>query len=149
MAPLSEEVQKFLDEPNLCIFVTLMKDGSPQATMVWVDHDGEHVLINTPSGSQKDRNLKRDRRVALCVIDHAQGRRYMQIRGRVLDVVGGDEALEHINKVSQKYSGRDYPFREGEQRVKIIIEPRRITTPRGGGRGDGSRGEGGQGSRWG
>src|SRR3990172_5359274 len=102
MAALTEDIQRFIEEPNLGIFVTLMKDGSPQATMVWVDHDGEHVLINTPLGSQKDRNLKRDRRVALCVVDRNQAQRYVQIRGRVAEIASDDEAWEHINKLSQK-----------------------------------------------
>jgi len=140
MVALSEEVQRFIDEPNLAIFVTLMKDGSPQATMVWVDHDGEHVLINTPLGSQKDRNLKRDRRVALCVVDRNQAQRYVQIRGRVAEIASGDEAWEHINKLSQKYSGRDYPQRQ--ERIKVVIDPLHVSSP-GGRRADG------QTSRWG
>ena len=140
MAALSEEVQQFIDEPNLAIFVTLMKDGSPQATMVWIDHDGEHVLINTPQGTQKDRNLRRDRRVALCVIDHSQPRRYVQIRGRVVEITGGDEAWQHINKLSQKYSGRDYP--RPQERLKIVIEPLHVSSM-GSGRG------GGRGAAWG
>jgi PPOX class probable F420-dependent enzyme len=135
---LSDEVQQFIDEPNLAIFVTLMKNGSPQATMVWVDHDGEHVIINTPQGSQKDRNLARDRRVALCVIDRNQPRRYVQIRGRVVDVIPGEEAWEHINKLSHKYSGTDYPRRQ--ERVKVIVDPLHVTAPRGSGRGDGQSG---------
>ena len=134
MATLSEEVQHFIDKPNLAIFVTLMKDGSPQSTMVWVDHDGENVLINTPLGSQKERNLGRDRRVSLCVIDRDQPHRYMQIRGRVIEISGGDEAWQHINRLSQKYSGRDYPRRQ--ERVKVIVQPSHVSAP-GGGRGEG------------
>ena len=134
MVELSEEVQRFIDEPNLAIMVTLMKDGSPQATMVWVDHDGEYVLINTPRGTQKDRNVARDSRVAICVIDHEQPTRYVQIRGRVVATADGEEAWQHINKLSQKYSGRDYPQRQ--ERVKVIIEPLRVSS-RGGGRREG------------
>ena len=127
MVALSEEVQRFIDGPNLAIFVTLMKDGSPQATMVWVDHDVEHVLINTPRGSQKDRNLARDRRVALCVVDRNQPQRYVQIRGRVVEIAGGEEAWQHINKLSQKYNGRSYPRREGEERLLVKIRPDHVT----------------------
>ena len=105
MAALPEEIQRFIDEPNLAIFVTLMKDGSPQATMVGVNHDDEHVLINTPQGTQKVRNIGRDRRVALCVVDRNQPA--VQIRGRVVEITGGDEAWQHINTLSQKYNGRD------------------------------------------
>ena len=140
MVALSEEVQRFIDGPNLAIFVTLMKDGSPQATMVWVDHDVEHVLINTPRGSQKDRNLARDRRVALCVVDRNQPQRYVQIRGRVVEIAGGEEAWQHINKLSQKYSGRDYPQRQ--ERIKVVIDPLHVSS-------QGGRRGGGQTSRWG
>ena len=71
MADLPKEVQQFLDEPHLAVVVTLMKNGSPQATPVWVDHDGSRVLINTVEGHQKERNLGRDGRVALCIVDHS------------------------------------------------------------------------------
>ena len=71
MAELSQEVQQFLDEPHLAVVVTLMKNGSPQATPVWVDQDGTRVLINTVEGHQKERNLGRDGRVALCIVDHS------------------------------------------------------------------------------
>ena len=120
MATLPEEVQQFIDGPNLAIVATLMKNGSPQATMVWVDHDGDQVIINTPKGTQKDRNLARDGRIAICVIDRDQPTRYVQIRGRVIEVVGGEEAWQHINKLSQKYSGRDYPNQQ--ERLKVTIE---------------------------
>ena len=125
MATLPEEVQEFIDGPNLAIVATLMKNGSPQATMVWVDHDGDHVIINTPKGTQKDRNLARDGRLAICVIDRDLPTRYVQIRGRVIDVVGGEEAWQHINKLSQKYSGRDYPMQQ--ERVKVTIEVRHVS----------------------
>jgi PPOX class probable F420-dependent enzyme len=138
MATLPEEVQQFIDGPNLAIVATLMKNGSPQATMVWVDHDGEHVIINTPRGTQKDRNLARDGRIAVCVIDRDQPARYVQIRGRVIDVLGGDEAWQHINKLSQKYSGRDYP--QQQERLKVIIEASHVSRlPRQRGQGEASR----------
>jgi PPOX class probable F420-dependent enzyme len=141
MAQLSPEVQQFLDEPHLAVFVTLMKSGSPQATPVWVDHDGSTVLINTVEGHQKERNLARDHRVALCVTDPGHAGRYVQIRGRVIEIIRGDEALEHINRLSQKYSGRAYQGREGEQRLKVVIEPQHV-------RYQGGRGSGGGQARW-
>jgi len=130
---LPDDVQAFLDGPNLGIVATLMKDGSPQTTMVWVDHDGEHIIINTPKGTQKDRNLQRDRRIAVAVIDHAEPTRYVQIRGIVTEVTGGEEAWAHINKLSHKYSGRDYP--RPQERLKVVIQPTRISPlrPSGGG----------------
>jgi PPOX class probable F420-dependent enzyme len=142
MTELSAEVQQFLDEPRLAVFVTLMKNGSPQATPVWVDHDGANVLINIVKGHQKQRNLGRSAAVALCVVDYSQAGRYLQVRGRVVEATGGEEALEHINKLSQKYSGRAYQGRDGEERIKVVIAPAHITYQAGRGAG------GGQGSRW-
>ena len=147
MAALAPEVQQFLDEPHLGVFITLMKDGSPQATPVWVDQDGSHVLINTVKGHQKERNLGRDSRVAVCVVDRNQSGRYVQIRGRVVETTDGDEALQHIEKLSQKYRGRPYQGREGEERLKVSIKPEHISY-RGGGRGRADGQAGSQAGRW-
>ena len=141
MSELSAEVQQFLDEAHLAVFVTLMKGGEPQATPVWVDHDGVRVVINTVVGHQKERNVRRDSRVALCVIDPNEAGRYIQVRGRVLEIISGDEAWQHINKMSEKYSGRAYRGREGEERVKVVIEPLRVDYHAG-------RARGGQSGRW-
>jgi PPOX class probable F420-dependent enzyme len=127
MPELSDDVKQFLDEPNLAHFVTLMKNGSPQVTPVWVDHDGEYVLINTAEGRQKPLNLRRDPRVALSVVDKDNGQRYVQIRGRVIDMRTGEEAWQHIDKLSQKYNGRSYPRRDGEERILVIIRPDHVS----------------------
>jgi hypothetical protein len=102
-----------------------------------VGHDGSHVQINTVEGHQKELNLQRDRRVALCVVDPGRAGRYVQVRGRVVRMTTGDEAWEHIEKLSQKYSGRPYQAREGEQRVKVEIEPQHVSYRGGRGSGEG------------
>ena len=130
MAELSDDVRALIDEPNLAHFVTLMKNGSPQVTPVWVDHDGVHVLINTAEGRQKPLNLRRDPRVALSIVDRNNTQRYVQVRGRVVDIVGGEEAYQHINKLAKKYSGnpdRQYPRRDGEERLLIKIRPDHVS----------------------
>jgi PPOX class probable F420-dependent enzyme len=127
MPELSDDVKQLLDEPNLAHFVTLMKNGSPQVTPVWVDHDGEYVLINTAEGRQKPLNLRRDPRVALSVVDKDNGQRYVQIRGRVVDMRAGEEAWQHIDKLSQKYNGRSYPRRDGEERILVVIRPDHVS----------------------
>ena len=132
---LSPEARRLLEEPNLAHFVTLMKDGSPQVTPVWVDYDGTHVLINTAEGRQKPRNLARDPRVALSVADRNNPQRYVQVRGKVVEATH-EGAFEHISKLAKKYNGPDaqYPRREGEQRVLVKILPEhvqeRFPTPR-------------------
>jgi PPOX class probable F420-dependent enzyme len=127
MVQLTPEQRAIVDAPNLAHFVTLMKDGSPQITPVWVDHDGTHILINTAEGRQKALNLHRDPRVALTVVDKANDHRWLQVRGRVVELTTGDVAEQHINKLSHKYSGRDYSYRPGERRLLLRITPEHLT----------------------
>ena len=104
---------------------TLMPDGRPQVTPVWVDLEGDHVIFNSAKGRQKDRNVRRDPRVALAIVDPDNPYRYLEIRGRVVEITeqGADE---HIDKMAKKYLGVDkYPYRQpSETRViyKIQLE---------------------------
>ena len=129
MAKLSEPVRKLLEEPNFGTLATVMPDGGPQVSTVWVDTDGEHVLINTAQGRQKPRNLERDPRVAISVVDRNNPYRQAAIRGRVVEVTE-QNADAHIDRMAKKYLGKDtYPFRgPGERRVVVKIEPDRVTT---------------------
>jgi len=103
---------------------TLMPDGSPQVTPVWVDYDGKYVIVNTARGRQKDKNLRRDGRIALAILDPQNPYRYLEVRGRVVEVTEKG-AAEHIDKMAKKYLGKDkYPFSQpGEVRVMFKIEP--------------------------
>ena len=108
---------------------TLMPDGKPQVTPVWVDYDGQNVVINTAEGRQKDRNLQRDGRVALSIIDPENPYRYLEVRGRVVErtVEGADR---HIDAMALKYLGKEkYPFRQpGEVRVIYKVRPEHTTS---------------------
>jgi PPOX class probable F420-dependent enzyme len=108
---------------------TLMPSGEPQVTPVWVDFDGRHVLINTAEGRQKDKNLQRDRRVSLSILDPDNPYRYLEVRGQVTErtLKGADE---HIDAMAKKYLGKDkYPWRQpNETRVLYKIEPQHIST---------------------
>jgi PPOX class probable F420-dependent enzyme len=108
---------------------TAMPDGQPQVTPVWVDYDGRHVLINTAEGRQKDKNLKRDPRVALSILDPDNAYKYLEVRGRVVErtLKGADQ---HIDAMAKKYLDQDkYPFRQpGEVRVVFKIEPLHVTS---------------------
>lgn len=108
---------------------TLMPDGSPQVTPVWVDLEGDLVVVNTARGRQKDKNMRRDPRVALALIDPENPYRYIEIRGRVAEITE-DGADAHIDKMAKKYLGADkYPYRQpGEQRVMFKIRPERTST---------------------
>ena len=106
-----------------------MPDGSPQVTPVWVDYDGKHVLVNSAEGRRKDKNLRRDGRVALAIMDPENPYRYLQIRGRVAEITN-EGASQHIDKMAQKYLGKDkYPYAQpGEVRVLYKIEPEQTQT---------------------
>ena len=124
MLALNERQQQLLTEPNLAHVVTLMKDGAPQSTPVWVDYADGHVLINTAEGRQKARNLARDPRIALSVVDRNRQGNYVEIRGRVVEVtqIGADE---HYAYLARKYFGPDAKPRltPVEQRIMVRIEP--------------------------
>jgi PPOX class probable F420-dependent enzyme len=103
---------------------TLMPDGSPQVTPVWVDYDGRYILVNTARGRVKDQNMRRDPRVGMDIVDPDNPYRHLSIRGRVVDITeqGADE---HIDRMAQKYLGVDrYPGRQADEvRVLYKIDP--------------------------
>jgi len=120
--------EKYLDlfkKKSFAQLATLMADGSPQVSPVWVDYDGKHILINTAKGRTKDKNMRRDPRVGLDLMDPENPYRHLSVRGRVVDITekGADE---HIDKLTKKYIGQDkYPHRQpGEVRVIYRIEPK-------------------------
>jgi PPOX class probable F420-dependent enzyme len=108
---------------------TLMPDGSPQTNPVWVDYDNGEVWVNTAVGRLKDRNMKRDPRVSVAVIDPDNPYRFVEIRGKVRQVTQ-EGATQHIDKMAKKYLGKDkYPFAQaGEQRVLFKIKPEHVHT---------------------
>jgi PPOX class probable F420-dependent enzyme len=108
---------------------TLMPDGRPQVTPVWIDLEGDFVVFNSAKGRQKDKNVRRDPRVALSIVDPDNPYRYLEIRGRVAEITEHG-ANEHIDKLAKKYLGVDkYPYGQpGEVRVMYKVQPERTTT---------------------
>ena len=108
---------------------TLMPDGSPHVTQVWLDTDGEHILVNTVATHQKVKNVRRDPRVAVNVHESGKPYRIANIRGRVVEVTA-DGAGEHIDLLAKKYLGADrYPWGgPDQQRLVLKIQPERINT---------------------
>jgi len=108
---------------------TLMSDGKPQSTPVWVDYDGRHVVINTAEGRQKDRNMQRNGNVALSITDPDNPYRYLEVRGHVVERTHAG-ADQHIDAMAKKYLGKDkYPNRQpGEVRVIYKVAPERTTS---------------------
>jgi PPOX class probable F420-dependent enzyme len=126
-AAIPDEYRDLFTKPAFAHLSTLMPDGTPQVTPVWVDLQDGLLLVNTAKGRQKDRNLRRDPRVGLAISDPDNPYRYLQVRGRVVEI---DEkgADAHIDKMAKKYLDKDkYPGRQpGEVRVLYKIQPERV-----------------------
>ena len=126
---IPENYLDLFDKKVFAGLATLMPNGSPQVTPVWIDYDGENVIFNTATGRQKDKNLQADGRVSLSLVDPENPYRHLEIRGTVAErtLEGADD---HINKMAKKYLGQDvYPFRQpGEIRVIYKIKPERAVS---------------------
>ncbi len=125
---MAANLEKFLDllrdKKAFAHIATVMPDGSPQVTPVWIDYRQGRVVFNTARGRVKDRNLDKGSKVALSIIDPDNPYRYVQVRGVVANVTE-DGAVEHIDSLAKKYMGVDkYPFHSPkEKRVIYEIEP--------------------------
>jgi len=121
MSKLSADALRLLSEgKNLGIIATIMPDGSPQATAVWVDTDGEHVRFNTAEGRVKTKNLRRDPRVAVAILNADNPYEQVTIRGRVVEFEQ-EGAIEHIDSLAKKYVGTDvFEGREPDDRRVIV-----------------------------
>ena len=124
---LSEKARALIARPVLASLATLNPDGSPQITPLWVDLDGDDVVFNTAQGRKKARNLERDSRVAVTVIDPDDQYNVVAFQGTVSDVTT-EGADAHIDAMAKKYLGVDtYPMRrEGEVRVRVTVRTDRI-----------------------
>ena len=121
---IPEGFQDLFEKKSFAHWATLNPDGSPQNTPVWLEFDGSHILINSSKGRKKDRNMRREARVALSIQDPDNAYRYLEVRGRVVDITE-EGGIDHINKLAKKYLGEDkYPWLQpGEKRVIYKIAP--------------------------
>ena len=128
-ATIPENYRDLFSKKAFAQLATLMSDGSPQVTPVWCDYDGNYIRINTAKGRVKDRNMRRNRKVALTVVDPDNPYRYLAVRGEIAEITeqGADA---HVDLLAKKYLGKDkYPFRQpGEVRVLYKIRPERVST---------------------
>ena len=122
---LSAGFQRILKDRSYGHLATIMPDGSPQVTLVWVDTDGRHVLVNTIDGNQKVNNVRGDDRVAMTVSNPRHPASHVQLRGRVVEITR-EGALQHVEALSQIYYGGPYPLHHLGPRVILKIEPTRV-----------------------
>jgi PPOX class probable F420-dependent enzyme len=127
MTALNEKQAKLFTDRNWGVIATIREDGSPQATPVWIDYDGEDVLVNSARGRTKVKNVERDPRATVTVLPaENQQAGYVMVSGPA--EITEDGALEHINMLAKKYLGEDkYPYLgPDEKRVIIRIRPERV-----------------------
>ena len=121
---IDDSVIRLLTGKNFAFVATLMKDGSPQITPTWIDYDGKTILINTAEGRTKQKNVSRDQRVAISIVDQNNPYNMVTIRGKVVEQTSKG-ADEHIDKLAKRYLGVDkYPFRSpAEKRIILKVKP--------------------------
>ena len=120
MSALPDALLDLLRGPSPCLLATTMPDGSPHLTQTWVGTDGEHVLVNTVAGYRKTRNVERDPRVAVSVLDPADPSRYFALRGRVVEATT-EGAEDSIEELSRKYTGGPYPWYGGREQQRVLL----------------------------
>jgi PPOX class probable F420-dependent enzyme len=132
--PIPDTHRDLLVEPVHGVLSTIMPDGQPQSSLVWVDYDGTYVLINTTLERQKGRNMLVNPKVALLVIDPQDGGRWIEVRGKVVEIQR-EGAEAHADTLTQRYTGKQrfygdiYPVeqRQRETRVIVKIEPSKVS----------------------
>ncbi len=125
---IPSSLKDLLESTALAHVATIGPNGAPQANPVWFGWDGEHVLFSQTKTRQKLRNLQRDPRIALSIVDPANPGRYLEIRGKVVEV-REDPDRAFINSMAKKYLGQDvYSWdRPGDERVVIVVAPEHTT----------------------
>ena len=108
--------------PNYAALTTLFKNGVPQTHVMWVDTDGENILINTEIHRVKYKNVKIDPRVTVMIWKHDNPFKFVEIRGEVIGEITGQEARDNIDKLSEKYWNKPYPFPVQTERIVLIIK---------------------------
>ena len=112
--------------PHLAVLTTLLADGQPQSHVVWVGYVGGELLVNTEAHRAKHRNVLRDPRVTVLLVDAADPHCFVEIRGEVAGIIRGERARMHVDELSLAYSGRPYdPSAIRSERVVLRITPRR------------------------
>ena len=127
MTKLTDGQASFLhDEPNVGVVAALRADGTPHQTVVWVDYDGEHLLLNLTTGRTKTSYLEHDPRVSVLTLDRNDVFRWLRVEGTVVEMTT-EGAWEHIVRQAGVYLGKEeYPRRPGEERLLVRVRPDRV-----------------------
>jgi PPOX class probable F420-dependent enzyme len=125
---IDPSIRKLFEGKNFAFVSTLMKDGYPQITPTWIDIEDSNILINTAIGRIKQKNVSRNPKLSLAIIDQNNPYDMVTVRGKVMEQITGDAADEHIDKLAKKYLGKDkYPnIMPGEKRVILKVKPEKV-----------------------
>ena len=125
MVALTAEVRELLEGRNFGHVASVLPDGGPHTVPVWVDTEGDRIVFFTQTGTRKARNLERDGRIAISLVDGANPYRTAQIRGRVVEKRTGDPAEVVIERIARKFTGEPFPWRSPNS-VVYVVEPERV-----------------------
>ena len=120
MAELPPEVRELFEGANFAHLATLMSDGAPHSVAVWAGLEGDHVVFFSQEGSLKDRNIVRDPRVAISITDHDDPYQTAQLRGRVIEKRGAEDAHELADRLALRYTGEPFPYRPPTSRMYVV-----------------------------
>ncbi|QGG94312.1 PPOX class F420-dependent oxidoreductase [Actinomarinicola tropica] len=123
---IDADLKNLATAKNFAALTTLSADGQPRTHVMWVDADDEHVLINTEVHRAKFKDIERDPRVTITVINGENPYQYVEVRGRVAETVRGDEARTHIDALSRRYTGNDYGAQIQSERAIVRITPEKL-----------------------
>jgi PPOX class probable F420-dependent enzyme len=121
MTAIPAAYRDLFERETFAAFATVMPDGTPQVTPVWIDHDGEHLVVNTARGRQKERNVRANPKVGVMCLDPEDPYRYLSVRGEVVELAE-DGAVEHANELARRYMDvEQYPNLGEEQGPRVML----------------------------
>lgn len=125
---LDPQIRDMAQARNFATLTVIPANGHPMTHVMWIDADDDHILINTDLGRAKAVAMDADPRVTVAIIDAENPYHYAEVRGRVVGTATGQEAADHINALSHKYTGADYAFGSTATRIIYRVEPIRQRT---------------------
>jgi PPOX class probable F420-dependent enzyme len=123
---LSQRAQQLVEKPLLAVIGTLRPSGGIELVPVWFEYRDGYFWVNSAKGRAWPRNLERDPRITLLIVDKQDDHYWAQVEGRVVEATT-EGADAHINRLSHRYTGKDYTLRPGMVRIRFKIDPLRIT----------------------
>jgi PPOX class probable F420-dependent enzyme len=122
---LHQKTRQLAAGKNFAVLTTLLADGTPQSHVMWVSADDTHLYLNTEIHRQKFKNVERDPRATVTIVDAQNPYSFVEVRGTVVETIGGQKARDHIDELSERYFGRPYSNPITSERVILKVEPAR------------------------